>query len=61
PSMVCVPTIEIDCAWHTHMLLAPSYRDFCMRHMRRIINHDDTIPETTLSKHANATQKAWES
>ncbi|CAO3595922.1 unnamed protein product [Absidia cylindrospora] len=59
PSFIAVPTIEIDCAWHTHMLFAGSYRTLTRNKLKRVINHDDTIPELSLKKFANDTNKAW--
>ncbi|ORX52026.1 hypothetical protein DM01DRAFT_1066204 [Hesseltinella vesiculosa] len=59
PSMIAVPTIEIDAAWHTHMLCSAHYRHFGLHYMQRVINHDDTIPETKLAQHATATNSAW--
>jgi hypothetical protein len=58
-TLVAVPTIEIDCAWHTHMLFPSSYRIFTQRYLRRIINHDDTIPDTSLKQFASDTNRAW--
>ncbi|KAI8065487.1 hypothetical protein BC940DRAFT_304231 [Gongronella butleri] len=60
PQLVAVPTIEIDCAWHTHMLFSASYTQFGFKYLERAINHDDTIPETKLSEHAKATNNAWQ-
>ncbi|KAI8335178.1 hypothetical protein BC941DRAFT_326067, partial [Chlamydoabsidia padenii] len=59
PTLVAVPTIEIDCAWHTHMLFSASYRQFTLQFLKRVINHDDTIPETSLKKFASDTNRAW--
>ncbi|KAI8065489.1 hypothetical protein BC940DRAFT_348130 [Gongronella butleri] len=60
PQLVAVPTIEIDCAWHTHMLFAFNYTQFGYKYLNRAINHDDTIPETKLSEHARSTNSAWQ-
>ncbi|ORZ13521.1 hypothetical protein BCR42DRAFT_65294 [Absidia repens] len=59
PSLVAVPTVEIDCAWHTHMLFAFPYRRFTRSRLHRVINHDDTIPEPSLKKFTNDTSEAW--
>ncbi|CAO3631326.1 unnamed protein product [Cunninghamella blakesleeana] len=59
PTIIAVPTIEIDCAWHTHMLFAKKYRDFTLNYLKRHINHDDTIPDSSLKRHASKTNNAW--
>ncbi|KAI8056414.1 hypothetical protein BDF21DRAFT_162713 [Thamnidium elegans] len=59
PSIVAVPTYEIDLAWHTHMLHASNYRRFCNQFFSRLINHDDTIPEDNLKSHVEKTDLAW--
>ncbi|KAI8065459.1 hypothetical protein BC940DRAFT_82809 [Gongronella butleri] len=61
PKLIAVPSIEIDCAWHTHMLFSGLYHAFCLRHMKRVINHDDTIPESKLLQHSVSTNNAWKS
>ncbi|ORZ09932.1 hypothetical protein BCR42DRAFT_470366 [Absidia repens] len=58
-SLVAVPTIEIDCAWHTHMLFSGPYRQFTRNYLERVINHDDTIPEPSLKKFTSDTCRAW--
>ncbi|GAA5804045.1 hypothetical protein HPULCUR_009531 [Helicostylum pulchrum] len=58
-SLVAVPTYEIDLAWHTHMLSHLSYRTFCYKVFRRLINHDDTISEEKLKDHVKRTDVAW--
>ncbi|CAG8636873.1 11775_t:CDS:2, partial [Ambispora leptoticha] len=42
-----VPTLDIDLAWHTHMLHPSLYRNFTNKHMGRMINHDDTLAKKT--------------
>ncbi|CAO3631317.1 unnamed protein product [Cunninghamella blakesleeana] len=59
PTIIAVPTIEIDCAWHTHMLFAKKYRDFTLNYLKRHINHDDTIPDSSLKQYASKTNNAW--
>ncbi|KAI8065462.1 hypothetical protein BC940DRAFT_82856 [Gongronella butleri] len=59
PDLQGVPTIEIDYAWHTHMLFAARYRDFCLRYMNRVINHDDAINELNVDEHSKKTDAMW--
>ncbi|CAG8693780.1 11996_t:CDS:2, partial [Ambispora leptoticha] len=42
-----VPTLDIDLAWHTHVLHPSLYRNFTNKHMGRMINHDDTLAKKT--------------
>ncbi|KAF9912856.1 hypothetical protein BX616_010224, partial [Lobosporangium transversale] len=38
-----VPTLDIDLAWHTHMLDPAHYRYYQLTHYGKVLNHDDTI------------------
>lgn len=42
-----VPTLDIDLAWHTHMLSPAHYRQFQLVHYGRVLNHDDTVQATS--------------
>ena len=59
PSQVMVPTLEIDLAWHTHMLHPSTYRIFTFKYTGQYVNHDDNIVPEQLSKFVNGTDKAW--
>lgn len=41
------------------MLHPFAYRQFCLHYVNRVINHDDTIPETKLENYVEDTDKAW--
>ncbi|CAO3571489.1 unnamed protein product [Mortierella alpina] len=43
-----VPTLDIDLAWHTHMLSPPHYRQYQILHYGRVLNHDDTVQATSI-------------
>ncbi|GJJ75878.1 hypothetical protein EMPS_08236 [Entomortierella parvispora] len=43
-----VPTLDIDLAWHTHMLSPAHYRQYQQFHYGRVLNHDDTVQATSL-------------
>ena len=43
-----VPTLDIDLAWHTHMLSPAHYRHYQQFHYGRVLNHDDTVQATSL-------------
>ncbi|KAI8145363.1 hypothetical protein BJV82DRAFT_603392 [Fennellomyces sp. T-0311] len=61
PGQVMVPTLEIDLAWHTHMLHPSSYQAFTHKYLGRMINHDDNIAPEKLKEYSNGTDKAWSS
>ncbi|KAI1307047.1 hypothetical protein EDD11_004569 [Mortierella claussenii] len=42
-----VPTLDIDLAWHTHMLSPAQYRQYQLVHYGRVLNHDDTVQATS--------------
>ncbi|KAG0342800.1 hypothetical protein BG000_001130 [Podila horticola] len=42
-----VPTLDIDLAWHTHMLSPPLYRQYQLAHYGRVLNHDDSVQSTS--------------
>ncbi|CAO3599243.1 unnamed protein product [Absidia cylindrospora] len=60
PTMIAVPTVGIDVVFHTHMIQGALYRAFTLRHLKRVINHDDGIPLTSLKEYAIETNNAWQ-
>ncbi|KAF9173000.1 hypothetical protein BGX20_004322 [Mortierella sp. AD010] len=58
-----VPTLDIDLAWHTHMLSPEHYRQYQLTHYGRVLNHDDTVQATsTMTKQDFVrTAELWES
>ncbi|KAG0324582.1 hypothetical protein BGZ99_001646 [Dissophora globulifera] len=42
-----VPTLDIDLAWHTHMLSPDHYRQYQLAHFGCVLNHDDTVQATS--------------
>ncbi|ORZ08102.1 hypothetical protein BCR42DRAFT_145810 [Absidia repens] len=60
PTMIAVPTVGIDVAFHTHMIHGASYRAFTLKHLKRVINHDNGIPLTSLKEYAIETNQAWQ-
>ena len=54
-----VPTLDIDLCWHTHQLSPGPYRDWCMEHLGRGINHDDTLGKGSLEAGLRETSLAW--
>ncbi|CAO3599245.1 unnamed protein product [Absidia cylindrospora] len=60
PTMIAVPTVSIDVAFHTHMIQGAMYRAFTLKYLKRVINHDDGVPLTRLKECAIETNKAWQ-
>lgn len=54
-----IPTLDIDLAWHTHML-NPQYYAFTFRTLGHFLNHDDTVGAGTLEKEFARTEGYWE-
>ncbi|ORZ19751.1 hypothetical protein BCR42DRAFT_489634 [Absidia repens] len=59
PSLIGVPTLEIDVSWHTHQCHPVDYRRFTLQYIGRVINHDDTIPQYKLDIYSGHTRMAW--
>ncbi|KAF9433759.1 hypothetical protein BGZ76_009011 [Entomortierella beljakovae] len=57
-----VPTLDIDLAWHTHMLSPAHYRQLLLLQYGRVLNHDDTVQATsTMTKQDFVrTAELWE-
>lgn len=41
------------------MISASSYRNFCRIHLGKVINHDDSIPDSKLKEYAKQTNTAY--
>lgn len=54
-----VPTLDIDLCWHTHQLFAPDYQNWCIAHIGRPIDHNDTIMELSLADGLHYTSLSW--
>ncbi|KAG9298391.1 hypothetical protein G9A89_003896 [Geosiphon pyriformis] len=59
PDTVLVPTLDIDLAWRTLMLLPRAYRKFTKKHLNRIPNQDYSLPRAVLVKNFPITGRAW--
>ncbi|CAF1162744.1 unnamed protein product [Didymodactylos carnosus] len=56
---ICVPTLEIDLMWHTHMQCPHSYYRDTQRICGFFLNHNDNVPDSQLKSSLESTQKAW--
>lgn len=57
---MCVPTLEIDLAWHTHQLSPYSYLIQSLLSTERFIDHDDKVTEVSLSASFANTAKRYQ-
>ncbi|KAF2226108.1 hypothetical protein BDZ85DRAFT_294466 [Elsinoe ampelina] len=58
---LCVPTLDIDLAWHTHQLRPRRYLSHSLLATGRFVDHDDKIPELSLSNAFILTSAAYQS
>ncbi|KAI8145365.1 hypothetical protein BJV82DRAFT_35496 [Fennellomyces sp. T-0311] len=59
PGETMVPTLEVDLAWHAHMLHPSSYQTFTRSYIGRMINHNDNIEPEKLKEYSKRTKEAW--
>lgn len=58
---LCVPTLDVDLAWHTHQTMPASYYVACTgRGGTKFIDHDDKIREDKLSEAFEWTSKVYQ-
>ncbi|KAH8823293.1 hypothetical protein DL96DRAFT_1469407 [Flagelloscypha sp. PMI_526] len=57
---MAVPTLDIDLAWHTHQLMPTKYRLNMELLLKRSLDHDDTILESTLETAFDSTSRLWQ-
>ncbi|KAF7864055.1 hypothetical protein EAF04_007020 [Stromatinia cepivora] len=60
PKDVCVPTLDVDLAWHTHQLSPKQYYDYTFSQCFKFIDHDDKMEEDALSTAFEWTSKTYE-
>ncbi|KAK4182675.1 hypothetical protein QBC35DRAFT_147343 [Podospora australis] len=60
PGQVTVPTLDVDLAWHTHQLSPSSYFAYSWSKTGKFVDHDDKIPEDTLSLQFEWTSKVYQ-
>jgi len=54
-----VPTLDIDLAWHTHQLFPQAYHRYCVEHVGRQIDHDDSLEKNVIVSGLRSTSLAW--
>lgn len=60
PEKLCVPTLDVDLAWHTHQLCPASYYKYTVENQGKFIDHDDKIGETMLGFAFEWTTKTYQ-
>lgn len=60
PLHTCVPTLDVDLAWHTHQLSPFGYHEYTVARCRKFIDHDDKISEDALETAFEWTSKTYE-
>lgn len=60
PRKTCVPTLDVDLAWHTHQLSTSAYYRFTVKRAKKFIDHDDKIDEERLSEAFEWTTQAYQ-
>lgn len=58
PDKIC-PTLDIDLAWHTHMLYVQYYWD-CYKWTTLFIDHYDKVEEQVMEEAMKNTERIWE-
>ncbi|KAJ3131282.1 hypothetical protein HK100_006554 [Physocladia obscura] len=59
PTNFLVPTLDVDLIWHTHQLFPENYKNFGLREIGRVINHDDNVAAEILSESFETTANLW--
>ncbi|KAL3161757.1 hypothetical protein ABBQ38_008852 [Trebouxia sp. C0009 RCD-2024] len=45
PEMFCVPPLDVDFMWHTHMSMTVQYHEMSMQHFGGLLSHESVSPE----------------
>ena len=59
PGELLVPTLDVDLAWHAHMLSPRDYADDCAELLGRPLSHDAGIDSADLKVAFEATKERW--
>lgn len=61
PDQLCVPTLDVDLAWHTHQLMPSAYYKTCLSNdYLKFIDHDDKVREDKLGEAFEWTSKTYQ-
>ncbi|KAI8802895.1 hypothetical protein BJ742DRAFT_857958 [Cladochytrium replicatum] len=56
-----VPTLDLDLAWHTHQLFPGRYQTYGLQNVGMIVNHDDSVDDSSLTSGYDNTSAHWKS
>ncbi|CAO3613087.1 unnamed protein product [Cunninghamella echinulata] len=60
PSLMAIPTLDIDVCWHTHMISSPKqYARYCMHVFGHLLNHNDALLEKSFLHGLESTATTW--
>lgn len=59
-TILAVPTLDVDLAWHTHQLNPKLYYKYTLSETKKFVNHDDKIPAPDLNKSFKQTAQLYE-
>ena len=45
PEVFCVPPVDVDFVWHTHMSMTAQYHEMSMQHFGGLLSHETISPE----------------
>ncbi|OAA65590.1 alpha-ketoglutarate-dependent sulfonate dioxygenase [Niveomyces insectorum RCEF 264] len=60
PTKTCVPTLDVDLAWHTHQLSPAAYYRYTVSKTGKFIDHDDKMDEAKLGLAFEFTSKVYQ-
>lgn len=60
PGKTCVPTLDVDLAWHTHQLSPREYYKYTTQKTFKFTDHDDKIEDDKLSDAFEWTMKTYQ-
>ncbi|KAL2683334.1 hypothetical protein Neosp_007804 [[Neocosmospora] mangrovei] len=61
PESLAVPTLDIDLAWHTHLLSPFAYYRYSNQLTEKLIDHADKIDEVRICKGFKWTNEIYQS
>ena len=64
PKVFCVPPVDVDFIWHTHMSMSAQYHEMSMQQFGGPLSHETVSPDDSdksLMRDAGfaSTQRAW--
>ena len=65
PEVFCVPPVDVDFIWHTHMSMSAQYHEVSMQHFGGLLSHETISPDDTdkslmRDDGFGSTRRAWD-